>query len=74
MAYDTAFEQDRNGTPTQGPPMPERPRAPMPDWQQRQLKRLLEELSEWRNADHEDRFTLGRSEIICLLDALRVPR
>jgi len=61
-----------NETPTAGPAMPERQPGPMPDWQKRQLARLTKMLSEWRSDDHEDAITLCRSDIICLLDALRI--
>ena len=56
--------------PTQGPAVPAREPGPMPDWQKRQLARVVEELSIWRCADHEDTIVLNRSEVICLLDGL----
>lgn len=57
--------------PTSGPETPKRPLGPMPDWQQRQLARLLQKLSAWRSDDHEDAITLCRSDVICLLDAIQ---
>lgn len=56
--------------PTQGPAIPPRKPGPMPDWQKRQLSRLVGRLSAWRSADHEDTIVMTRSEVICLLDGL----
>jgi hypothetical protein len=66
---------DSPPSPTTGPCVGSGlPRAPMPEWQQRQFERLLDKLSQWRGDDHEDAITLRRSEIIAILEGVKACR
>jgi hypothetical protein len=47
------------------------PPAPIPEWQERQFRRLLERLAEWRGDDHEDAIVVCRSEIIAILEGVK---
>lgn len=65
-------QMQMEGGPTTGPmPNTGLPPAPLPEWQERQFRRLLERLSEWRSDDHEDAIVLCRSEIIAILDGVK---
>lgn len=57
-----AFEVEDRG------PVAQAPKQSLPDWQKRQLDRLLDALRDWRNEDNEEAVTLARSDVCALLD------
>ena len=64
-------QQNQDG-PTTGPMSTTGlPPAPIPEWQERQFRRLLDRLAEWRSDDHEDAIVLCRSEIIAILEGVK---
>jgi len=46
----------------------------MPEWQQRQFESLIDKLSQWRGDDHEGAIVLCRSEIIAILEGVKMCR
>jgi hypothetical protein len=57
--------------PTPGHPMPARGPYPLNEWDRRHLAAIVHRLTTWRAEDHEDAITLGRGEVIMLLEGLK---
>lgn len=70
---DCQMQNPNNPVPTTGPAIDRSglPPAPLPEWQERQFRRLLDKLAKWRGDDHEDAITLCRSDIIAILDGVK---
>lgn len=50
----------------------EDPLARLPMWQQIQFRLIMDKLKQWRESDHEDFIQICRSDIIAIIDAVKV--